>query len=76
MSKCCESHEEQHSGCDCGCGKNACGCSCHCDCGCDCHSFQRRYETKAEKISELEGYLSELHKEVQAVEEMLADLRK
>lgn len=32
--------------------------------------------TKAEKIAELEGYLDELKKEVQAVEEMLEDLRK
>jgi hypothetical protein len=31
---------------------------------------------KAERIAELESYLSELKKEVQAVEEMLADLRK
>ena len=53
------------------------GCSCGCDDGCDCGgSFERRYQTKAEKIAELESYLSELKTEVQAVEEHLADLRK
>jgi hypothetical protein len=38
-------------------------------------SFQRRYKTKHEQITELETYLSELQLEVQAVEERLADLR-
>ena len=38
--------------------------------------FRRRYQTKGEQISELEGYLAELKAEVQAVEERLADLRK
>jgi hypothetical protein len=38
--------------------------------------FDRRYQTKAEKIAELESYLAELKLEVQAVEEHLADLRK
>jgi hypothetical protein len=55
-------------------------CGCECDCGgeCECHQgrFERRYQTKAEQISELEAYLSELKLEVQAVEEHLADLRK
>jgi hypothetical protein len=36
----------------------------------------RRYQTKAERISELEAYLSELKTETQAVEEHLADLRR
>jgi hypothetical protein len=57
-----------------------CGCGCDCDsgCGCSCHQshFERRYQTKAEKIAELESYLAELKVEVQAVEEHLADLRK
>jgi len=54
------------------------GCSCGCGCECCGHDggFERRYETKAEKIAELEAYLSELKTEVQAVEEHLADLRK
>jgi hypothetical protein len=60
----------------CNCQSNE-GCSCGCDCGCDCNGrFERRYQTKAEKIVELESYLSELKTEVQAVEEHLADLRK
>ena len=70
----CESKQGGH---DCGCGgKCDCG-GCHCgqDCGCGGH-FQRRFRTKAEQITELEAYLGELKLEVQAVEEMLADLRK
>jgi hypothetical protein len=55
-------------------------CGCQCDCGgeCDCHNgrFERRYQTKAEQIDELEAYLRELKLEVQAVEEHLADLRR
>jgi hypothetical protein len=56
------------------------GCSCGCDGSCDCggHAgyFERRYQTKAEKIAELEAYLGDLKTEVQAVEEHLADLHK
>ena len=55
-------------------------CECGCNCGCECcgggHHFQRRFQTKAEQIEELESYLVELKLEVQAVEEHLADLRK
>lgn len=80
----CACHEEN----DCcgqeGCGGGACSCGegcggdCHCGGGCKCHGhhFQRRYQTKAEQIAELEAYLDEVKKELQAVEEMLADLRK
>ena len=57
-----------------------CGCGCDCDSGCECSChqshFDRRYQTKAEKMAELEAYLAELKMEVQAVEEHLADLRK
>ena len=57
-----------------------CGCGSECECGgeCSCHErhFERRYQTKAEQIAELEAYLSELKTEVQAVEEHLTDLRK
>ena len=64
-------------GCDCdsGCG---CGCDCASGCECSCHQghFDRRYQTKVEKMAELEAYLAELKLEVQAVEEHLADLRK
>ncbi len=66
MSKCnCQSDE----GCSCGCGGG-------CDCGGYGEHFERRFQTKAEMIAELESYLSELKTEVQAVEEHLADLRK
>ena len=58
---------------DCGCeSESECGCQCSCH---DKH-FERRYQTKAEQITELESYLSELKTELQAVEEHLADLRK
>jgi hypothetical protein len=68
---------EHHSGQGCCCGEDHGGCSC----GCGCHSqtgyrFERRYQTKAEQIAELEAYLSDLKTEVQAVEEHLADLRR
>ena len=54
-----------------------CGGECECECGChEGHYFERRYQTKAEKIAELEAYLKELETEVQAVQEHLADLRK
>ncbi len=57
-----------------------CGCQsdheCSCECGCHAGGFERRYQTKAEQIAELEAYLVELKTEVQAVEERLADLRK
>ncbi len=62
--------------CDDGC---TCGCGCGSDCDCGCHDregFQRRYQTKAEQVTELEAYLTELKSEVQAVEEHLADLRR
>jgi hypothetical protein len=57
-----------------------CGCESECECGCECSChdkhFERRYQTKAEQIADLEAYLGELKLEVQAVEEHLADLRK
>jgi predicted phage gp36 major capsid-like protein len=59
--------------CDCQTGQE---CSCGCECGGHAGHFERRYQTKTEQIAELVSYLDELKKEVQAVEEMLADLRK
>jgi hypothetical protein len=67
----------------CGCGSDQ-GCSCGCGggrgCECEHHGhagrFERRYQTKAEQIAELEAYLNELKAEVQAVEEHLADFHK
>jgi hypothetical protein len=62
---------------DCGCNEGQeCDCGCGCECGGNGGHFERRYQTKAEQIAELEVYLSELKTEVQAVEEHLADLRK
>jgi len=65
--------------CDCQ-SDQGCSCSCDGDCDCECNRhaghFERRYQTKAEQITELEAYLDELKTEVQAVEEHLADLRK
>lgn len=64
----------------CNCKDGACECGDGCNCGCECcgggHHFQRRFQTKAEQIEELEAYLAELKLEVQAVEEHLTDLRK
>lgn len=74
------SHEEK-----CNCDGGSCACEeersggCGCNCGCDCCGnghFPRRYQTKAEQVSELEAYLADLRLEVQAVEEHLADLKK
>lgn len=65
--------------CNCQTGET-CDCDCHsdggCECGCHGGHFERRYQTKAEKIADLEDYLAELKLEVQAVEEHLADLKK
>ena len=62
---------------DCGCDCDS-GCECGDTCECACHTghFERRYQTKAEKIAELESYLGQLKLELQAVEEHLADLKK
>jgi hypothetical protein len=62
----------------CNCKDEACECGGNCQCGCECggHHFQRRFQTKAEQVEELEAYLADLKLEVQAVEEHLADLRK
>jgi len=67
MCKQCDCQSDQE--CSCGCD-NSCKCSCHTG------RFERRYQTKAEQIAELEAYLDELKTEVLAVEEHLADLRK
>ncbi len=69
-------HEEsecgcQGHGCDCGEGLGECECGCH-----GSHHVERRFQTKAEKIAELEAYLTDLKAEVQAVEEHLADLHR
>jgi hypothetical protein len=69
MCKQCDCQSDQ--GCNCG-GDGGC----NCECGGHAGHFERRYQTKAEQIAELEAYLNELKTEVQAVEEHLGDLRK
>ncbi len=73
----CGHHHGHHCGCGCGgeceCGSGGGGCG---EGGCGEGGFQRRDQTKAEQIADLEHYLGELKTEVQAVEERLADLRK
>ena len=68
MCQDCDCQSEENCGCH---SEHACGCGC----GCSGH-FERRYQTKAEQIADLEAYLHDLKLEVQAVEEHLADLRK
>ncbi len=61
---------------DCGCeGRGASG---HCGCGEGSREsyVHRHYQTRAEKISEVETYLDELKSEIHAIEERLTDLRK
>jgi hypothetical protein len=71
MSKECDCRSDKE--CSCGEKSNSCGC----DGGCGGHgSHMRRFQTKAERIPELEAYLSDLKTETQAVEEHLADLRR
>jgi hypothetical protein len=48
----------------------------HQGCCCDQPYFQRRYQTKAEQVAELEEYLADMKTEIQAVEERLTDLKK
>ena len=68
---------EHQSGQSCSCGEGHGECDCGCGCGGhSAHGFERRYQTKAGQIEELEAYVSELKTEVQAVEEHLADLRR
>ena len=45
-----------------------------CGCGCETHGW-RRFQTKEEAVERLEGYLQDLQKEVQAVEERIAALK-
>jgi hypothetical protein len=75
-------HCEHHADHECECGGHGHACRCgegHGECECGCHGghhFERRFQTKAEQIAELEAYLTDLKAEVQAVEEHLADLRR
>jgi hypothetical protein len=59
--------QEKHTESRCGCGEESCGSSGH---------FQRRYQTKAEQVADLETFLGTLKQEILAVEEHLAALRQ
>jgi hypothetical protein len=62
---CCKSHH--HKSCSCQCEKSH---------GCEKHAhFSRRFLSKQEKISQLEGYLADLQAEALAVEERIAELQ-
>jgi hypothetical protein len=70
-------HPNHQPDCECEGEGPACSCGGECECGCHGgHHFERRFQTKAEQIAELEAYLADLKTEVQAVEEHLADLRR
>jgi hypothetical protein len=65
------------------CGTNHEGEGCGCECECECCggdegglTFVRHFQTKEEQLEELEAYQSELKKELKAVEEHIADLKK
>jgi hypothetical protein len=63
MCSCCEDRDHHR--------RQGCCCDDEFDGG-----FERRFQTKAEQIEELEAYLEELKLEMRAVEETLADLRR
>lgn len=50
----------------------------HGGCGCGAHGseFQRRFYGKEEKLGKLEKYLSDLKKEVKAVEELIKEIKE
>ncbi len=72
----CEHHQDHDRECEghaCMCGEGHGECECGCHGG---HHVERRFQTKAEQIADLEAYLTDLKAEVQAVEEHLADLHR
>jgi len=52
------------------------GCECRCERGPGHFHFRRRFTTRAERITRLEAYLKDLKDEVQAVEDLLSELKK
>jgi hypothetical protein len=68
-------HHEEHGHCCCEEPVEYTGCCCHGHHFETAH-FQRLYKTREEQAQELEEYLNELKLEVQAVEELLEDLKK
>lgn len=47
-----------------------------CDCGCNGGSFERQVFTKKERLEWLEDYKADLKKELAAIEEEMAQLKK
>ena len=85
-----EEHRHGHDNCGCGgehhdCERHERRHECNCGCGCCCGRggrsdgggahFQRGFQTRAERIAELEAYLGALQSEITAVEEHLAGLK-
>jgi hypothetical protein len=79
----CGGHHGSHHGSQCSCGCHHEGGCCrgggHCegDHACHCerrHGFHRRFQTRDERIAELESYLKELEAEAQGVREAIAGL--
>jgi hypothetical protein len=79
-------HGRHHEGCECGSHQeHACECGCHenrHECECDCHEggsseihFRRQFTTRAERIAQLEQYLTDLQAEAKAVEERIAEMK-
>lgn len=72
------SHGEHHE-------EHGCNCNCHAghECECGCHEgsesteihFERRFETRAERIAQMEAYLKDLQTEAKAVEERIAEIK-
>ncbi len=78
----CDCHEGSHGGHHAECEGD---CKCHAEhegkCGCHEGSgsteihFERRYATRAERITQLEVYLKDLQTEAKAVEEQIAEMK-
>jgi len=78
----CNSHAEHEGQCDChggGCGEH----QGRRESECGCHEgnerteihFERRFETRAERIAQLEEYMKDLQTEAKAVEERIAEMK-
>ena len=66
-------HGTHHHGDQCGCGRRRHHHGGSCGCGTPFHG-RRRFWTKEEQIARLEGYLEDLEKEAQAVNEQIAEM--
>ncbi len=64
-----------HAGCECGCCECCCCDCCHCGCEDLPFGFRRRFTSRAERIEELDRYLSQLEAEAAGAREHIADLK-